>query len=251
MPFMQLFSPFCPSCRENLARNGDSFTCSKCGRVYPLKNGMVDFLTSLPLSDEQQIVQKTFDAVAGSYDNAIVRLVESLSCPWSTYTARLEAFMAHAGGKVILDIGCGTSFPVGSFIPQTSIYLGMDISLEMLGHAKILLGDNLNSALWNIDAERIPLPDNCIDLCLGLMAFNVFPNPHKAATEIHRVLKKDGSVYGTVFIQAPPEEILSERPLEEITVREIFSVFDPALWELSIETQGGVLFFHVRQSMKS
>ncbi len=44
------------------------------------------------------------------------------------------------------------------------------------------------------------------------MAFNVFPNPHKAATEIHRVLKKDGSVFGTVFIQPPPEEILSERP---------------------------------------
>jgi ubiquinone/menaquinone biosynthesis C-methylase UbiE len=248
---MQLFSPFCPSCRENLARNGDSFTCSKCGRVYPLKNGMVDFLTSLPLSDAQQIVQKTFDAVAGSYDNAIVRLVESLSCPWSTYTARLEAFMAHAGGKVILDIGCGTAFPVGSFIPQTSIYLGMDISLEMLGHAKILLGDNLNAALWNIDAERIPLPDNCIDLCLGLMAFNVFPNPHKAATEIHRVLKKDGSVYGTVFIQPPPEEILSERPIEASLVREILSVFDPALWELSIETQGGILFFHVRKSIKS
>ncbi len=137
---MQLFSPFCPSCRENLARNGDSFTCSKCGRVYPLKNGMVDFLTSLPLSDAQQIVQKTFDAVAPSYDNAIVRLVESLRCPWSTYTARLEAFMTHAGGKVILDVGCGTAFPVGSFVPQTSIYLGMDISLEMLGHAKILLG---------------------------------------------------------------------------------------------------------------
>jgi ubiquinone/menaquinone biosynthesis C-methylase UbiE len=219
--------------------------------VYPLKNGMVDFLTSLPLSDAQQIVQKTFDAVAGSYDNAIVRLVESLSCPWSTYTARLEAFMAHAGGKVILDIGCGTAFPVGSFIPQTSIYLGMDISLEMLGHAKILLGDNLNAALWNIDAERIPLPDNCIDLCLGLMAFNVFPNPHKAATEIHRVLKKDGSVYGTVFIQPPPEEILSERPIEASLVREILSVFDPALWELSIETQGGILFFHVRKSIKS
>ena len=82
------------------------------------------------------------------------------------------------------------------------------------------------------------------------MAFNVFPNPHKAATEIHRVLKKDGSVYGTVFIQPPPVEMLSERPIESGTVREILSVFDPALWELSIETQGGILFFHVRKSGK-
>ena len=248
---MQLFSPFCPSCRENLARNGDSFTCSRCGRVYPLKNGMVDFLTSLPLSDAQQIVQKTFNDVASSYDNAIVRLVEGLSCPWREYTAHLETFMANAGGKVILDVGCGTAFPVGSFIPQTSIYLGMDISLDMLGHARALLGENLNAAFWNIDAERIPLPDNCIDLCLALMAFNVFPNPHKAATEIHRVLKKDGGVYGTVFVSSPPQELYSEQPIEPSLIKEILSVFDPALWELSFESQGGILFFHVQKNVKA
>jgi ubiquinone/menaquinone biosynthesis C-methylase UbiE len=158
--------------------------------------------------------------------------------------------MNSAGGKVILDVGCGTSFPVGSFIPPTSIYLGMDISLEMLGHAKNLLGENLHATLWNIDAERVPLPDNCVDLSLILMSFNVFPNPHKAATEIHRVLKKDGAVFGTVFVQPPPEEITSERPIDPGLVKEILSVFDPALWELSFESQGGVLFFHIQKSTR-
>jgi ubiquinone/menaquinone biosynthesis C-methylase UbiE len=250
MHAMQLFSPFCPSCRQDLARNGDSFTCSRCGRVYPLKGGTVDFLTSLPLTDAQQVVQHTFDSVAASYDNAVVRLVESLSCPWSAYTARLERCIGNAGGKVILDVGCGTAFPVGSFIPSTSIYLGMDISLAMLSHARMLLGDNLNAALWNIDAERIPLPDNCIDLCLTLLGLNVFPNPHKAATEIHRVLKKDGTVFGTVYFRAPPEEFPSEKPMEERLVREVLAVFDPALWELTIEKQGGILFFQVRKNTK-
>jgi ubiquinone/menaquinone biosynthesis C-methylase UbiE len=212
---------------------------------------MVDFLTSLPLSDAQHIVQRTFNQVASSYDNAIVRLVEGLSCPWRDYTAKLESFMANAGGKVILDVGCGTAFPVGSFIPQTSIYLGMDISLEMLGLARALLGENLNAAFWNIDAERIPLPDSCIDLCLALMAFNVFPNPQKAATEMHRVLKKDGGLYGTVFVSSPAQEIYNERPIEPSLVREILSVFDPALWELSFEGQGGILFFHVRKNARS
>jgi ubiquinone/menaquinone biosynthesis C-methylase UbiE len=244
---MQLFSPFCPSCRESLARNGDSLTCSKCGRVYPLKSGTVDFLSSLPLTDSQRVVQKTFDTIAPSYDNAIVRLVESLSCPWITYTARLEAFMQNSGGKVILDIGCGTSFPVGSFIPANSIYLGLDISLEMLGHARSLLGENLNVALWNVDAERIPLPDSCVDLCLSLMAFNVFPSPSRAAEEIRRVLKKDGGIFGTVFIDEPPTEYISERPVSLKMVQEIFSVFDPAQWVLSTETQGGILFFSLRR----
>jgi ubiquinone/menaquinone biosynthesis C-methylase UbiE len=248
---MQLSSPFCPSCRESLARNGESFTCSKCGRVYPSKNGIVDFLTSLPLTDTQKAVQTTFDSLSGTYDNAIVRLVEGLSCPWSAYTAKLEAFMSTAGGKVILDVGCGTSFPIGSFLPQTSIYLGMDISLDMLGHAKSLLGDNFNASLWNIDAERIPLPDTCVDVCLALMAFNVFPNPEKAAVEMARTLKKDGNVFGTAFIQTPPEEILSENPVQLDTMRKVLSVFDPWIWDVSFETQGGILFFSVKKAARA
>ena len=49
-----------------------------------------------------------------------LRLVEGLGCPWDDYTARLETFMGGAGGKIILDVGCGTSFPVGPFVPRTS-----------------------------------------------------------------------------------------------------------------------------------
>jgi ubiquinone/menaquinone biosynthesis C-methylase UbiE len=248
---MQLFSPFCPSCRENLARNGESFTCSRCGRVYPYKNGIVGFLTSLPLSDVQKVVQKTFDSFSSAYDNAIVKLVESLSCPWSSYTARLEAFMSRAGGKLILDVGCGTSFPVYSFVPPTSIYLGMDISLDMLVHAKNLLGDNRNAALWNIDAERIPLPDSCIDLCLSLMTFNVLPDPQRAAAEMRRVLKKDGSLYGTVFVETPPEDVLNERPLAQSVLDEILALLAPPQWEHSLEREGGILFFHVSRASKT
>jgi ubiquinone/menaquinone biosynthesis C-methylase UbiE len=242
---MQLFAPFCPSCRESLARNGDSFTCSKCGRVYPLKKGVVDFLTSLPLTDGQRGVQSSFDEIAPVYDNAIVRLVEGLGCPWSAYTAKLEAFMGKAGGKIILDVGCGTSFPVGSFLPGNSIYLGMDISADMLAHAKSLLGENLNAAFWAIDAERIPLPDNGVDLCLALMVFNAFPNPQKAAEEIKRVLKRDGGLYGTVFFQDPPENLLSEKPVSPMLIKDVFSIFDPQAWDLVVETQGGILFFYL------
>jgi hypothetical protein len=82
------------------------------------------------------------------------------------------------------------------------------------------------------------------------MSFNVFPNPHRTATEVHRVLKKDGAVFGTVFVHPPPEEISSERAVEPDFVREILAVFDPALWEISFENEGGILFFHVQKSAR-
>ena len=210
-----------------------------------MKSGVVDFLSSLPLTEVQQVTRKTFDAASPVYDNAIVRLVESLSCPWSTYTARLEAFMVQTGGKVILDAGCGTAFPIGSFVPPTSIYLGMDISIEMLGHARALIGDTLNASLWNIDVERIPLPDGCVDVCLALLSFNTFPNPQKAAEELRRVIKKDGSLFGTVCTEPPPDEILSERPIEAGKMHQMLSIFDSSQWEHSMQTEGGILFFHL------
>jgi ubiquinone/menaquinone biosynthesis C-methylase UbiE len=248
---MQLFPPFCPNCRENLARNGDSFTCQKCGRLYPMRGGLVDFLTSLPLAEAQKVVRRTFDTLSPSYDNAVVRLVEGLGCPWGDYTARLESFMAGAGGKIILDVGSGTSFPVGPFVPRTSIYVGVDVSAEMLDHAQSLFGESLNVALWNVDVERIPLPDACVDLCLALLSFNVFPEPRKAAGEIRRVLKKDGSVFGTVFVTLPPEDLLSERPVDPKFVREVFSIFDAPAWTFSEETEGGILFFSVNRAESS
>jgi len=247
---MQLFSPFCPSCRESLARNGESFTCSRCGRVFPQKNGIIDFLSSFPISEEQKIVQKNFDSMSDTYDNTIVRLVEGLGCSWRTYTGKLEGFMAKAGGKVILDVGCGTAFPAGSFIPQTSIYVGLDISLQMLEHAQSLLGGSLNAAFWGIDAERIPLPDSCIDLCLVLMGLNVFPNPEKTVEEIRRVVKRDGEVFGTAFMQQPQgDEGSHERPLSVGSIRKTFAAFDSSIWDMSVETEGGILFFNINKKL--
>ena len=57
------------------------------------------------------------------------------------------------------------------------------------------------------------------------MAFNVFPNPIKAAEEMQRTLKKDGSVFGTVFIQAPPEEVPERKSRRPDAMRKFLSVF--------------------------
>jgi len=58
-------------------------------------------------------------------------------------------------------------------------------------------------------------------------------------------------VFGTVYFQPPPEEFPSEKHMEERLVREVLAVFDPALWDLSLEKQGGILFFHVRRALKN
>jgi hypothetical protein len=57
-------------------------------------------------------------------------------------------------------------------------------------------------------------------------------------------------VYGTVFIQTPPDETLNERPVDPDLIREVFSVFDAGSWKLNLETQGGILFFHVARAQR-
>jgi len=197
---MQLLTPECPRCREKLRRNGETLNCSGCGIIYPLNSGVADFLTPLSLAQELIGICDYFDNSAVNYDNMIVTMVEELKCPWREYSELIERVVAEKRKKLIVDLGCGTSFPAGSFIPPDSHYLGLDISSEMLKQSHSLFEDDSNASFWRIDVERLPLPDNSVDLCLAFFSFNVFINLEETIRQINRVLKADGELFGTVAL---------------------------------------------------
>lgn len=246
---MQLFPVECPRCREKLWRNGETLNCSGCGIIYSRNSGITDFLTPLSLAQELTGICDYFDNFAVNYDSMIVTMVEELKCPWREYSELLERVVVKARKKLIVDLGCGTSFPVGSFIPADSHYLGLDISSEMLKQSHSLFEDNSNTSLWRIDVERLPLPDNSADLCLAFFSFNVFINLEKTIRQVKRVLKADGELFGNIALALPQENSLQPfRRISAQQLEELLSGFKERSRKLFTERKGDILFFHLKHA---
>ena len=246
---MQLFTVECPRCREKLKRNGETLNCSGCGLIYPRNSGVADFLTSLSIDQELTGICDYFDKAAVNYDSMIVTMVEELKCPWREYSELIEGVLAKVRKKLIVDLGCGTSFPVGSFIPGDSHYLGLDISSEMLKQSHSLFEDDSNASLWRIDVERLPLPDNSADLCLAFFSFNVFINLKETIRQVNRVLKADGELFGTVALTLPQENSLQlSRCISAQQLDVLLSGLKGHGSELFTERKGDILFFHLKHA---
>lgn len=246
---MQLFPVECPRCREKLRRNGETLNCSGCGTIYPRNAGITDFLAPLSLAQELTSICDYFDNSVANYDSMIVAMVEELKCPWREYSELIERVVAEARKKLIVDLGCGTSFPVGSFIPADSHYLGLDISSEMLKQSHSLFEDDSNASFWRIDVERLPLPDDSADLCLAFFSFNVFINLQETIRQANRVLKADGELFGTVALTLPKESPL--RAFRKISARQLEALltgFEDRGCELFTERKGDILFFHLKHA---
>ncbi|HMQ69606.1 MAG TPA: class I SAM-dependent methyltransferase [Ignavibacteria bacterium] len=99
----------------------------------------------------------------------------------------------------VLDIGFGTGFPLielsQRFGKEARIY-GMDIWEEAIKRTreKIRVLGLTNIEIFEQSAEKIPLPDNELDLICSNLGINNFGNKDAIYFECHRVLKRNGSL---------------------------------------------------------
>jgi SAM-dependent methyltransferase len=111
-------------------------------------------------------------------------------------TAVLETLDAHTGGEDrLLDFGCGDGRNIGAWLAErVGSYVGVDISaVAVEGAAELGLDAR------RIDSEReIPLPDGSFDVVACLEVFEHLVEPHRAASEIFRVLRPGGTLIATV-----------------------------------------------------
>ena len=241
---MQLSMVFCPRCSTDLMRNGATVACNGCGAIYPTRHDIIDLLHALPVSDRQAAICSKFDGLAATYDDTIVSLVEAKGCPWHSYTEELESFMRGREQELILDVGCGTSFPIGSFLPADAAYVGLDSSLHMLERARDFLGDNPRVSLFRMDIERMQMPSDSFDTCLALLSLGVMLDPERAAEKIARALKPGGQLFATVPLSdfGAAESAFGGRPLDEEDVRELLSVFRAEGRRIVSSRHGDILF---------
>jgi SAM-dependent methyltransferase len=99
----------------------------------------------------------------------------------------------------VLDVGSGLG--IDSFIacsatgPEGEV-VGIDISAKEVKHAQARAKERgfYNLQFHTADMERIPLPDESVDVVISNGAFCLAPNKGKAFKELYRVLKPGGRI---------------------------------------------------------
>jgi SAM-dependent methyltransferase len=118
-------------------------------------------------------------------------LLASLGCGNPTALAQLNA------GEIVLDLGSGGGIDVllsARRVGPTGKAYGLDMTDEMLALAR----ENLaKSGLANVEflkgeIERIPLPDNSIDVIISNCVINLSADKDRVIAEAFRVLKPGG-----------------------------------------------------------
>jgi len=99
----------------------------------------------------------------------------------------------------LVDIGCGSGnliIQIAESFPDLNL-IGIDISSEILEFAKKLaldrnLGKRIEFKIGNV--EKLPFSNESIDFIISTLSLHHWVNPVKVFNEIHRVLKRDGTL---------------------------------------------------------
>src|SRR6187551_3485075 len=118
-------------------------------------------------------------------------LLASLGCGNPTALAELKA------GEVVLDLGSGGGIDVllsAKRVGPTGKAYGLDMTDEMLALAR---ENQSRSGLTNVEflkgeIERIPLPDNSVDVIISNCVINLSADKDRVIAEAFRVLKPGG-----------------------------------------------------------
>ena len=94
----------------------------------------------------------------------------------------------------LLDIGCGTCFYFPLLAPHAEKLTGVDLCIPMLDQARELIDSKglTNCTVSESSALDLPFEDNTFDVVHSWDFLHHVPDPHKAASEINRVLKPGG-----------------------------------------------------------
>ncbi|TLF80771.1 class I SAM-dependent methyltransferase [Nocardia cyriacigeorgica] len=104
--------------------------------------------------------------------------------------------LALVPGRVVVDIGCGPGNFTGWFgtrVAPNGCAIGIDASRQMLHRACADNGGE-SVAYLRADAEDLPLRDGVADAVTCLAALYLINDPHRALSEIARILRPGGRV---------------------------------------------------------
>ena len=127
---------------------------------------------------------------------------------WRTQLATAQQeLMRHAAlapGERVLDVACGTGLTAveaaGAVGPHGNV-VGIDLSARMVDAARqrAVERGTANVAFARMDAESLDLPNASFDVVLCELGLMYVPDPARALSEMHRVLRPGGRLVVVVW----------------------------------------------------
>ena len=174
----------CIYCNEKLVIHGDYLKCSTCNCIYPIKNGIIDFLPSENRRRYDNLDMMELAQTISNYDK--IHDSELFNIPDELVEAVKLADL-HPRNKVI-DVGCGIGI-LFKLLPEDIIGTALDISQVALTKVKDIYR---NVETVRAMGELIPYSDNYFDILFCMGSLEHFLSIEKGVKEFYRVLKPEG-----------------------------------------------------------
>jgi SAM-dependent methyltransferase len=189
--------------------DGSGLRCRVTGRVYPLREGVLDLLGSEPvLRKSQKILDTPWTALA--YDRLRQALLPRvLGLPRFPAEVKLIQGRLRAGpGDAVLDLACGHgnfTVELARAVGPGGLVIGLDVSRHMLARAVGRVGTARleNVLLVRGDAQRMPFAGGCFQKVNCSGGFHQFPDLRQALAEIGRVSGPRAVLTAATFAEHP------------------------------------------------
>ncbi len=135
---------------------------------------------------------------------------------WESFTGagNPQPYVDITSGETVLDLGCGAGLDLYLYAQATGSSgraYGLDLSDKMIGKAKRNLDilNIRNVEFLSASADKVPLPDDCVDIVTANGIYNLSPDKEAIMREVVRVLRPGGrTVFAEIVLKARlPEEI--------------------------------------------
>ena len=189
----------CPACKRPLTLTSNGLFCQHDGVEYPVKNGIVDFVTENLTKSASPVLRSVdkLDELAEIYEGpswygTMDKINAELGLPSIKEGANTMVEMVDAEGGLGLDVACGTGFIARSLAQKMRLVYGIDISMGMLEKATEYAREEgiRNICFARSRAEQLPFSDGVFDgvTCSG--ALHTFLDTAEALSEMARVMRK-------------------------------------------------------------
>jgi ubiquinone/menaquinone biosynthesis C-methylase UbiE len=229
--------------------------------VYPIKNGIIDFLPGVGDG-----ISAFYDDMAPKYDeymlsaNFLWKLTNLFTWgfydDWK-YAQKVLAYVPDDFYGVLLDVPVGTGVLTLEKYKQLNKaqIIAIDYSPGMLAQAKRRCDEHgmKNVTLIRADAAHLPIENNVVNLCLSMNGFHVFPEKQRAYDEIVRVLKSRGALAICFYVKGKRRltDFLIQHVLERkgsfsapyYSESEVMSLFEKHMHIQSPGHLGSILYF--------